>query len=111
MALWTENSPQKGMREVRLRPAAKRDIESIADYTIAQWGAEQARAYIDAIRCKTESLSETALRHARCPEIAPGFRKARSGSHLIYYRVEGDLVDVIRILHQRMDAKSDSLDE
>jgi toxin ParE1/3/4 len=39
-----------------------------------------------------------------CDEIRPGYRKLAAGSHTLFYRVAAeDVIDVVRILHQRMD--------
>lgn len=39
-----------------------------------------------------------------CDEVRPGYRKLAVGSHMLYYRiVDGDAINVVRILHQRMD--------
>jgi plasmid stabilization system protein ParE len=38
------------MHEVILRPDAEFDIENATDYTIKQWGREQARTYIRELR-------------------------------------------------------------
>ena len=73
-----------------------------------RWGVDQADAYIRAI--------EGRLQHA-CdfPECYPlyqgsrgAFRKATSGSHMVFYRFDGEVIDVVRILPNRMDP-SDAL--
>lgn len=92
------------MREVRLRPRAAQDIEAIADYTIEKWGTAQAKRYVTELRQSIESLALVGLRHAPCPDIAPDLRRARSGRHLIYFRIDESVVDVVRVLHERMDA-------
>jgi len=39
-----------------------------------------------------------------CDEVRPGYRKHAVGSHTLYYRIaSADVIDVVRILHQRMD--------
>lgn len=39
-----------------------------------------------------------------CDEIRPGYRKLSAGSHTLFYRVTGEgTIDVVRVLHQRMD--------
>ncbi|RZK25535.1 MAG: type II toxin-antitoxin system RelE/ParE family toxin [Hymenobacter sp.] len=38
--------------------------------------------------------------------VSPGLRKWRSGSHNIFYRVRGDVVLIVRVLHARMDVVS-----
>ena len=36
-------------------------------------------------------------------DVRQGYRKIRSGSHVIFFKVTGEGIDVVRILHQRMD--------
>jgi toxin ParE1/3/4 len=91
------------MREVVLRPDAEADVEDAADYTIQQWGAEQARAYIRELRRATEQLATTALRHSIHNTIYPGLRRKRSGMHHIYYLVTEDRVEVLNIIHVSRD--------
>jgi toxin ParE1/3/4 len=39
-----------------------------------------------------------------CDEIRPGYRKLAAGSHILYYPVRPDgVIDIVRVLHQRMD--------
>jgi len=39
-----------------------------------------------------------------CDEIRPGYRKLAAGSHMLFYRVSVEgVIDVVRVLHQRMD--------
>lgn len=94
------------MREVILRPEAERDIEDIADYTLSQWGADQARQYVTDLRRAIEKLTSTAGHYATNDTLFPGLRKLRCGQHRVYFLVENATVDVVRVLHERMDAKA-----
>ena len=39
-----------------------------------------------------------------CEEIRPGYRKLAAGSHVLFYRMTADnVIDVQRVLHERMD--------
>lgn len=39
-----------------------------------------------------------------CDEVRTGYRRHAVGSHTLYYRLAGaDGIDVVRILHERMD--------
>ncbi len=39
-----------------------------------------------------------------CDEVRPGYRKHAVGSHALYYQIASvDVIDVVRVLHQRMD--------
>ena len=91
------------MRKVVLRPAAERDIEDIADYTIDQWGNEQARKYVSELRRDTESLASSALRYLLYNQVHPGLRRKRSGMHHIYYLVSKDCVEVLNVIHLSRD--------
>jgi toxin ParE1/3/4 len=40
-----------------------------------------------------------------CNDVRPGYCKHAVGSHTLYYRIGSEVViDVVRVLHQRMDA-------
>lgn len=41
--------------------------------------------------------------------ISSGLRKSASGVHHIYYRVVGNTVIIVRVMHQRMDVSSQSM--
>lgn len=91
------------MRSILIRPEAEIDIEDIADHTIAQWGIEQARHYVGDLRRAIERLSVDGLRRPEEAELFPGLRRARSGHHFIFYLIDDERVDVIRVLHERRD--------
>jgi toxin ParE1/3/4 len=91
------------MREVILRPAAEQDIEDIADYTIDQWGHEQARKYVGELRRATDALATSALRYPLYDQVHPGLRRKRSGMHHIYYLATKDHVEVLNIIHMSRD--------
>ncbi len=91
------------MREVILRPDAEADIENAADYTIAQWGHEQARAYVGELRRAIEQLAATALRYPLYDQVYPGLRRKRSGMHHIYYLASKDRVEVLNVIHVQRD--------
>lgn len=87
----------------RLTPAARRDLSGIWDYTQERWDARQAETYIGELRAAIERVAELPERGRRCDEVRATYRRYAVGSHLIFY-VEADQgIDVIRILHQRMD--------
>ncbi len=91
------------MRRYRLAPAAQRDLSSIWDFTLERWDEIQAETYISEIRAAIERIAGDPQRGRNCDEIREGYRRYGIGSHLIFYIVRTDSVDVIRILHQRMD--------
>lgn len=55
------------------------------------------------IRAAIERVAADPGRGRACEEIREGYRRYSIGSHLLFYVESADGVDVIRILHQRMD--------
>lgn len=91
------------MRQYRLSPAAQRDLSSIWDFTEARWDTRQAETYISEIRASIERIADNPRRGHTCDEIRDGYRRYAIGSHLLFYVEHEGGVDIIRILHQRMD--------
>jgi len=91
------------VKSYRLTPAAQRDLSEIWDFTGERWDIRQAETYIDEIRAAIERVTEDPRRGHSCDEIRPGYRRYSIGSHLVFYIETADSVDLIRILHQRMD--------
>ncbi len=91
------------MSHYRLTPAAQRDLSSIWDYTQERWDARQAETYVLEIRGAIERIAARPDRGRACDEIRAGYRRYAIGSHLIFFVETDSGVDVIRILHQRMD--------
>lgn len=91
------------MKSYRLAPAAQHDLSSIWDFTQERWDRDQAEVYVNEIKAPIERIAADPARGRACDVIREGYRRYSIGSHLIF-SVEGtETVDVIRILHQRMD--------
>jgi toxin ParE1/3/4 len=86
-----------------LSPRAQADLDEIWDYSAAHWGEGQAEAYVRQIQAAIELVAMTPSRGRPCEEIRHGYSKFTVGSHVLFYRLADDGIDVVRILHQRMD--------
>ncbi|NMD56825.1 MULTISPECIES: type II toxin-antitoxin system RelE/ParE family toxin [Tsukamurella] len=91
------------MNAFRLTPAARHDLSSIWDYTEERWDVRQAEAYLVEIRAAIERIAEDPDRGRACDDVRDGYRRYAIGSHLIFYRARSGGIDVVRVLHQRMD--------
>lgn len=89
--------------KVHYRPAALSDLANIGDYTAGRWGKQQTRTYIGQIADTIDRVLATPGIGQAANHITPGLRKIRSGSHIIFYYIGNGRIDVVRILHQRMD--------
>jgi toxin ParE1/3/4 len=87
-----------------LSPAAQADLEQIWDYTHDRWGVDQAEEYLHELQHAIDRVAANPRIGRACDEIRPGYRKLAAGSHTLFYRVTADdVIDVVRVLHQRMD--------
>ena len=92
------------MAAVRLRAVAKRDLVQIAMYTEERWGNRQRNLYLGQLDAAFQQLAENSAIGRQCDYIRTGYRKFPVSSHVIFYRTtEIGLVEIVRILHKRMD--------
>jgi toxin ParE1/3/4 len=86
-----------------LSPLAKADIEDIWNYTASHWNITQAEKYLRQIQAAIETLAADPLVARSCEKIRTGYRKHPVGSHVLFVRLTPTGIDVVRILHSRMD--------
>ena len=91
------------MARYALSPAAQSDLDSIWDYSLRHWGEAQAETYTRSIQAACEALAKGTLVSRSAEEIRAGYRKAAVGSHVMFFRIRDDVVEIMRILHQSMD--------
>jgi len=92
------------MKSLVFSPAAQADMEVIWDYTVEHWGFDQANRYTDDIRDACHGLA-SGHRQGRPVDVRPGYLKYLVGSHVVYFRDHCDRLEVVRILHGRMDVE------
>ena len=89
-------------RTLRLSPLAVADLEEIWLYTFGQWSLEQADEYHRGIMTAIgNAISGSNL--GQQTDIRAGYWKYKVGMHIVYFRCSDNYLDVIRILHGRID--------
>jgi len=91
------------MANFTLRPAAIRDLEIIWKYTAETWDDEQADNYIHDLNDGFLLLAQMPFTGKDCSYIREGYRKYPINRHIIFYLVSSNDIEIIRILHERMD--------
>ena len=86
-----------------LSPRAQADLEDIWDYSAEIWGHDRAERYIRDLWGAIKSVAANPQRGRSCEEVRAGYFKYAIGSHFLFYRRTANGIDVVRILHQRMD--------
>ncbi len=93
------------MAVYRLSSRAAADLAGIYEYTILNFGLEQARLYLSGLHGQFEALVEHQLQGRKAEELAPGLRRFEYQSHIVFYMPEGKDIWIVRVLHQSMDVK------
>lgn len=91
------------MIRYRLKRAAEIDLEGIWRYSAVNWSPGQADQYVTRLWQGIELVAADPARGRPCPEIKVGYSRYSVGSHVIFYRTRPDGIEVVRVLHQRMD--------
>jgi toxin ParE1/3/4 len=91
------------MRTVKLTDYAQADLEQIADYTQSVWGQKQADFYLEQLETAFYSLLDNPYLGKSREDIRLGYRSLVVEKHLIFYRLTEEKLEIMRILHDRMD--------
>lgn len=91
--------------DYKISKEAYLDIEEIWLFTFKNWSFQQADRYVNLIIDEIEYLSINPESGENCSFIREGYLRSRVKSHFIFYRINHEIseIQIIRILHQRMD--------
>ena len=67
------------------------------------WGKIQRDSYLRAIEERFKSLAETPYVGRHRPDVKEGYFSCLQGSHVIFYLIRENGIDIIGVPHQRMD--------
>ena len=87
---------------------AGKDLEKIWIYAFENWSIEQADRYINQIIEEIEYIAIKPENGKDFSYIRKGYLRTKVKLHFIFYKVDqkNKIVEVIRILHQKMDIEN-----
>ncbi len=91
------------MRRVRLRAKAKNDLDRIWAFTSEYWGQTQATNYLEKIKHTFDLIASNPQIGQPREKILAGLQVFTVEKHMLCYLVDDHQIDVLRILHKRMD--------
>lgn len=98
------------MPRFRIKAAARADLKGIAKYTEQTWSREQRNSYLTELDQAFHRLAENNELGKGCDHIRSGYRVFPVGEHLVSYQTGArKVVEIIRVLHKRMDVSSQLL--
>lgn len=93
------------MTKYHISNKAVEDLSAIWEYTLETWSESQADIYYRELVNTFKGISERpCFFDKEYVEIQPGLFCRKCKKHLVFYRLDdNDEVEIIRILHERMD--------
>ena len=91
--------------KLRFRAEAQRDLREIGDF-IARDNREAARRFVRFLRAKCRILAADPYIGRERPELSAGLRSYPVQRHVIFYRVLGDAVEIVNIIHGSRDIEA-----
>ena len=90
----------------RISEAAINDLDGIWEYTFLKWSKEQADRYHNLIINEIEFIAENISSGKPMNHIKDDYLVSYVKSHMIFFKRKEEIVEIIRILHQKMDIES-----
>src|SRR6185295_2901617 len=82
------------------------DLEEIWLYTVEKCFIEQADRYYNLIFDEINYICRNIDAGKSMEHVRKGYRASKVKSHLVFYRVQNNTIEVIRILHEQMDIEN-----
>lgn len=87
----------------RVTPRALEDLKNIGAYTLDVWGKTQRDKYLRAIDNRFAWLASQPRQGKYRIDIEEGYYSFPQGSHVIFYIIRNEGIDIIGIPHKNMD--------
>ena len=93
---------------LKVSQAAADDLEGIWLYTIEHWSLEQADRYLNLILDGFDLIMNDPMGGRDFSHVRKGYFGTNAGSHLVFYLIDEatDEVELVRVLHERMDIEN-----
>lgn len=88
---------------IEIQSQAFVDLEEIYSYSFITFGEIKANDYAQNLNAKIESLIENPYVGYDYSFIAIGLQRLIVESHSVFYRVDTEVITIIRVLHQSRD--------
>lgn len=86
------------MGTYRLSENAREDLRRIYRRGLREYGEAQADEYYNALFDRFEQIAEQPFLYPAVDDIREGYRRSVCGVDSIYYRIEGETVEIMAII-------------
>ncbi len=91
--------------QVTFSPRAQIDIKDTWKYSVEHFGLNRTEEYMRNIENGIKNIASGTIQGRACDEIRAGYFKLPVGSHVLFFRHIETTIDIVRILHKRMDVE------
>ena len=89
---------------IKVTAKARNDLLEIGRFTESKWGRSQRNHYLKQMDEAFNLIGDSPKIGKDRSHVLTGYRSFQQGSHVIYYR-ESETIEIIRVLHERMDVE------
>ena len=82
------------------------DLEEIWIYTAEKWSIEQADRYYKLIFEEIDYICKNPDAGKSMKHVRKSYRASKVKSHLIFYKLTKEKIEIVRILHEAMDIEN-----
>ena len=93
------------MYRIHITHHAETDLEDIWIYSLTEWGEAQADNYHEELTTAIHQLASNPKFGRSIEAIRANYRAASIRRHVIYYRLGGEVIRIMRVLHERMEPR------
>jgi toxin ParE1/3/4 len=86
-----------------ISPKARLDLIDIGIYTEEQWGKRQRKKYLNQLESRIKRLAKNPAQGRQYHELPNAPYGYHEGRHVIFYRLNSDGIEIVRVLHDSMD--------
>jgi toxin ParE1/3/4 len=87
--------------EIEFSALAQNDVDGILTYTLITWGEQQSADY----KATMDQAFDTLLHNPNIGHRSHRLRVYSVGHPRIFYRLQENIIFVIRVLHERMESQ------
>lgn len=91
------------MASYQLTEAAQDDVDEIYEYSILNFGLQQARDYLNGLHRCFSTLADNPRLGRDYSHVKDEVRRFEYVSHSVYYQITSDGILALRVLHINMD--------
>jgi toxin ParE1/3/4 len=86
-----------------ISPAAQNDLRNIYQFGLRRWGKLQSVGYLNNLKTRLWALTQQPHIGIERPDLQSEIRSFPGASHVVFYRIQTQSIEVIRVLHVRQD--------